>query len=192
MPRLNVGELLPDLTVDTVQKRHMKLSEIVGGKRTIFMVLRYIGCTVCRYDVHLLAQRYGEFQALGAQVVVVMQSPIATVEKDLVENIPPFYLICDPEQVIYKTLTISPAVSMEELIGDSLSSLQEKGVQASAAGFAHGDYEGIEEQLPAFFLVNGEMIAEEVHYAKHIMDMPSVDEMLEKITAYVRKPFFEK
>ena len=183
MPKLMVGDKLPDLTVDTVQQAKVKLSEIVGKKKTILMVLRYIGCTVCRYDVHLLTQRYGEFQAKGANVAVVMQSTAASARRDLAGAALPFSLICDPDQVIYKTFDIVPAASMDELLGDSLPKLREKGNAAGAAGFVHGEYEGIEEQLPAFLLVNGEMVVEEAHYAKTIMDMPTIDEMLAKLDA---------
>lgn len=181
MAKLVVGDKMPNFTVDTVFENGVTIEKIVDGKPTMFMVLRYIGCTVCRYDVHVLTQRYQEFTDKGVNVAVVMQSTPEIVQRDLDGATLPFYLICDSKQEIYNTLEINAAPSMEALLGDSLAKLQEKGAKAAAAGFAHGDYEGIEEQLPAFFFVNPDLTVKEAHYGKTIMDMPTVDEMLAKI-----------
>lgn len=59
-----------------------------------------------------------------------------------------------------------------------LDELKEKGAAAREAGFVHGDYEGNEMQLPAMFIVNEDGIIEYVRYAKNIMDMPKIDEVL--------------
>ena len=45
-------------------------------------------------------------------------------------------------------------------------------------GFIHGEYEGIEEQLPAFFYMDEELKVLSAHYAKGIGDMPTAEEML--------------
>lgn len=45
----------------------------------------------------------------------------------------------------------------------------------------HGVYEGNEQQLPAFFYVDGNGKVLVSHYAKTIVDMPSIDEMLAMI-----------
>lgn len=181
MARLTAGEKFPNFTVNTAFESGITTDQIIGGKPTMFMVLRYIGCTVCRYDVHVLTQRYQEFVEKGVNVAVVMQSKPEIVQRDLAGGTLPFHLICDEAQEIYKALEIQPAANMQELLGDGLELLKAKGAKAAEAGFAHGDYEGIEEQLPAFFYVDGEGVVKEAHYAKGIMDMPNVDEMLAKI-----------
>ncbi len=84
----------------------------------------------------------------------------------------------DPEQKIYQLLEIRPASSREEMIEGVLDRLKEKGAKAREAGFSHGDYEGNEQQLPAMFIVNEDGIVEYANYAKNIMDMPTVDEVL--------------
>ena len=181
MARLAVGEKFPNFTVDTAFENGLTIEKIVDGKPTMFMVLRYIGCTVCRYDVHVLTERYQEFVDKGVNVVVVMQSTPDKVQRDLAGGTLPFYLICDSKQEIYKTLDILPAKDMAELLGGDLEKLQAKGAKAAEAGFSHGDYEGIEEQLPAFFFVEPDLTVKEAHYGKTIMDMPTVDDMLAKI-----------
>ena len=181
MARLVKGDKFPNFTVNTAFENGLTIEKIVDGKPTMFMVLRYIGCTVCRYDVHMLTERYNEFTEKGVNVVVVMQSKPEIVQRDLAGGTLPFHLICDEAQEIYKTLEINAAASMPELLGDAMPKLQEKGAKAAAAGFVHGDYEGIEEQLPAFFYVDADLTVKEAHYAKNIMDMPTVDDMLAKI-----------
>ncbi len=181
MPRLNVGEKMPNFTVETAFIKETNFENLVDGKPTMFVVLRYIGCTVCRYDVHLLTERYNEFADKGVNVVVVMQSPASTVVRDLDGKELPFHFVCDEAQEIYKTLEINAAPDMQGLLGDTLPAVKEKVAKAGELGYAHGDYEGIEEQLPAFFYVDKDMTVIEAHYGKTIMDMPTVDEMLAKI-----------
>ncbi len=181
MSKLLVGEKMPNFTVNTVNENGVTIEKLVDGKKTMFMVLRYIGCTVCRYDVHLLTRKYQEFINKNVNVVVVMQSTPEIVQRDLNGEILPFNLICDEAQEIYKTLEINPAPDMPSLVGDGRALLKEKGTAATQAGFVHGDYEGIEEQLPAFFYVDKDLTVLEAHYAKSLMDMPTIDEMLAKI-----------
>ena len=179
MARICAGERFPEFVFNTHLRDGLSSAEVLRGK-TVFWVLRYIGCTVCRYDVHLIAQRYAEFCGKDAQVFVVMQSDRAHVEKDLSESEAalPFEIICDPDQSIYTLLAIEPAADMDALLGGQLERLMEKGEQAKACGFSHGDYEGNEQQLPAMFIVNEDGTVLYAHYAKTIMDMPTVDDVL--------------
>ena len=110
-----------------------------------------------------------------------MQSDTAHVKRDLEGFRIPFEIICDAKQEIYSELEVLPAESREQLVGDSLDKLKVKGAAAREAGFAHGDYEGNELQLPALFITDGELNVTYAHYGTNIMDMPSVDELLEMI-----------
>ncbi|MCR4855769.1 MAG: redoxin domain-containing protein [Erysipelotrichaceae bacterium] len=179
MPKIKAGDRFPEFTFQTAYEGEFNSLEALNGK-TVFWVLRYIGCTVCRYDVHLIAQRYDEFKEKEAQVFVVMQSDQQHVRKDLesTDTKLPFPIVTDPEQKIYQLLEIRPASSREEMIEGVLDRLKEKGAKAREAGFSHGDYEGNEQQLPAMFIVNEDGIVEYANYAKNIMDMPTVDEVL--------------
>ena len=180
MTKLNVGDKMPNLTFNTAYKNGVSIKDVLEGK-TIFWVLRYIGCTVCRYDVHVISERYDEIKAKGAKVLVVMQSDQAHVQNDLKDIQLPFDIICDNEMKIYNALSIEPAASMQELGGgaENLALLKEKGAKAAACGFSHGDYEGNEQQLPAMFIVEEDGTVSYAHYAKNIMDMPTVDGVLE-------------
>ena len=179
MTRIAAGDVFPDFTFDTHLHSGLTSRSVLKGK-TVFWVLRYIGCTVCRYDVHMIAKRYEEFKAKDAQVYVVMQSDREHVVNDLQNTgaVLPFEIICDPDQSIYNLLSIRAAESKEELLGDGLEKLQAKGAAAREAGFSHGDYEGNEQQLPAMFIVDEKGTVCYAHYAASIMDMPSIDDVL--------------
>jgi peroxiredoxin len=82
---------------------------------------------------------------------------------------------------IYELLSIEPAESMEKLAEEVGDALREKAKLARKAGFSHGDYEGNEQQLPALFIVNEDGTVAYAHYARNIMDMPSIDEVLEML-----------
>lgn len=179
MSKVRVNETFPVFEFSTAYEDDLNSRDILKGK-TIFWFLRYIGCTVCRYDVHLLQQRYEEFTEKGAQVYVAMQSNRDHVRKDLesTDTKLPFSIICDPEMKIYKLLDIVPAESMESLKLGVEDALKEKAGKARAQGFIHGDYEGDEQQLPALFIVDEDGTVEYAHYASNIMDMPLIDDVL--------------
>jgi len=162
---------------------HTTEEELSLHAKTIFYVLRYIGCPVCRLDVHTINERYEEFVRKDAQVCVVLQSDPAHVQKEMERSnetlkVP---VICDSECVIYDLLEIKEADNMLKLVGGNLLKMVSKGKEAGKKGYSHGDYEGREKQLPAVFIVNKEGITEYVHYAKNMTDLPSVDELLEKV-----------
>lgn len=178
MAKYQKGDQFPNLTIKTAYEPDRKVNDVLNGK-TIFWVLRYIGCPVCRLDVALIAERYEEFKAKGAQVFVVMQSDKEHIRESLKDTKLPFAIICDDDMKFYDTLAIAPAGSMDELAGKMLDKLQAKGALADEYGFQHGDYEGDEQQLPALFIVDESGIITYAHYAEELIDMPDIDEVLE-------------
>ena len=165
--------------MDTQNGHYEHLREMLNGK-TVLWVLRYIGCTVCRFDVHMIMKRYEEFTARNAKVIVVMQSDTAHLQNDLKQSdtVLPFEIIADPGQVIYRRLGINAAGSKEELLGSSAEQLKRKAAAAREVGFSHGDYEGDELQLPALFILDDQGTVLYSHYAETLMDMPGVDQVL--------------
>lgn len=186
MARLNVGDKMPNLTVNTAYETNKTIADIVNGKRTVFWVLRYIGCTTCRYDVHLFIERYQEFKDKDTQVVIVMQSLPERIQEDVREEMNgkklPFDIICDIDFHFYNTLEIKPATSKEELIGPDVEKMEKRRSAVKEAGFVHGEYEGDELQLPAMFITDGDLTVTNARYCKHITDMPTIDELLNMLS----------
>ena len=182
MPRINVGEKMPEFVFNTGYRTGVKLYDGTADK-TVLWVVRYIGCPPCRYDAHVIGQRIDEFKAKGANIFVLMQSDQAHIQEDLERTGEPdlaVEIIADPDMVIYKALDIKPAESMEALMGtpEDAAKLMAKGELVKAAGYTHGDYEGDEQQLPALFIIGKDGTVEVAHYARSMGDMPTVDEVL--------------
>ena len=179
MTVIKTGDVFPSFSFSTHLRDNLDTPGVLKGK-TVFWFLRYIGCTVCRLDVHLIASRYEEFKDKDAQVFVVMQSDRKHVADDLAKTGTelPFEIICDPDQKLYELLEILPAESKEALCGDGMEALKAKGALAKENGFVHGDYEGNEQQLPALFIVAEDGTVLYSHYAKELMDMPDVSDVL--------------
>ncbi|MCF0150321.1 MAG: redoxin domain-containing protein [Firmicutes bacterium] len=178
MARINVGDKFPNLTVNTTFQTGTTLHQLCAGKKTVIWVLRYIGCTVCHYDVQIAANRYSELTDKGAQVLFVMQSDQAHLAADYAQGALPFEIVSDPEMKFYEALEIKPADSMDALLGDRKEALMAKGAKAKEMGFVHGDYEGNEQQLPAMFIVAADGTVEYAKYAENIVDLPDFDEVL--------------
>ncbi len=186
MAKIKAGDKFPNFTYCTGWEDGKTTDGLFAkADKTVVWVLRYIGCTVCRLDVEMVKERYAEFQAKGAQVCFVMQSDQAHIRKEFGEDSAalPFDIVCDSAQEIYKTLDIQPAPSKLKLLGgiSEIGKMKKKADKCKTYGFEHGDYEGNELQLPAMFIVNREGTVEFAHYAKGIVDMPVIDEVLTKL-----------
>lgn len=175
MPKLTAEQVMPDFTFDTVYESGLILKEVTAkAKKTAIIFLRYYGCTLCQYDIHVLAQNHSKLIANGGQILIVLQSdPIKLAEK-LPKGSLPFDIICDPNQVLYKEFEIQPAASMAKM-ADGKTML--KIGKATTAGFKHGDYEGEELQLPATFILDENCVLSYVHYGKSAGDIPSISEL---------------
>jgi peroxiredoxin len=184
MAKLEEGNKIPDFQFHTASGLDTSASEVIKkAQKTVFWVLRYVGCTSCRYDIHVIKERYGEFVALGAQVLVVLQSRPEIVNADLKGDEVPYEIITDPDQKIYRQFSIEAAATKDGLRPSDPADVKKweaKRELVKAGGFVHGKYEGDENQLPALFIVDKAGNIEYAHYAANIADLPGIDEVLEK------------
>ena len=177
--KLIKGAKMPDFSyLSPYAEGEQSFAEYAQGKKTFVVFLRYFGCTVCRLDLHIFAQRMKEFQAKDCQLMVVLQSDPDLVKDEAPAGTFPYEIACNPSQSVYKQFEIEPAKSMAALIGGGLFSAVKKMSVAKKFGFSHGEYEGNEQQLPAMVLVDENGTIAFSHYAKNMTDMPSVDAML--------------
>ena len=181
MAKIKAGDQFPNLPIELLYQGPATMQDLFTAPKTILWCLRYLGCTVCRYDIHLAAQRYDEVKAKNARIVFMLQSEKSLLQEELKDVPLPFDIICDPSMKLYEELEIKPAKSMEALLGDQLEALKAKGAAAQAAGFSHGKYEGNEQQLPAMFIIGQDGIVQKAIYAETIMGLPNLNELLEML-----------
>ncbi|MBQ3588166.1 MAG: hypothetical protein II977_06320, partial [Oscillospiraceae bacterium] len=115
-------------------------------------------------------------------IVVVMQSKPEIVLRDMNGQTLPFHLVCDPTESLYKELEIGSwdPENRGEMNEEEAARMALKIAGMKENGYEHGDYEGNEQQLPAYFAVDGEMNVLEAHYARNLGDMPMANEVLAK------------
>lgn len=185
MAKLQVGDRMPDFSLTLAFEGECSSAEALKqAKHTIFWVLRYMGCTTCRYDIHTLAIAYDKFKAMDTQILVFLQSPTQTVEEETADNRLPFNVVCDPDMLVYQALEIKATETKEERMPkteEGKRKLAEKKKRVQECGFVHGKYEGNEQQLPAFFVVDPSGVVEYAHYAADSVDMPTAAEALDII-----------
>ena len=169
MPKLHVGEKMPDFTFDTPFEKGLTIGAVakkVEGK-TAVVFMRYYGCTMCQYDIHLFKTQHDKIAATGGQMLVVLQSDPGKIAAQQGPQALPFDIICDPEQKLYKQFDIRPAKSKLGMV-----SLKTIGKLGKAKAFTHGEYEGDELQLPAVFVVKPDLTLTHVHYGTSAGDVP--------------------
>lgn len=138
----------------------------------MLIFLRYLGCTMCQYELMVLIENNSKFIETGGQIIVFLQSPLET----LADEEFPFTVVSDENGDIYKLLDIKPAASKSELRGEKREKLDPviKGL-----GIQHGKYEGEELQLPAAFAVDRDLNVYYAKYGTEVADIPEVEEIIE-------------
>ncbi len=176
MPRLSVGDRMPDFFFDTPFEAGRTLAQTAARVRgkTALVFLRYYGCPLCQYDMHRYAEAHEQLTAGGGQMLVALQSAPEQLAGQLQPGQLPYEIICDPQQALYRQLAIAPAASQKELAG--LGTLF-KLAKARAAGYRHGAYEGEELQLPAVFVLDRALQLTAVHYGARVDDLPGPKEL---------------
>lgn len=176
MAKLEIGQMMPDFEyVTPFSVGHSLAVTAAAAPKTALVFLRYWGCPLCQYDIHLLAQAHKDLTAKGGQLLVVLQSdPKGLAEQLGSETALPFPIVCDPDQKLYRQFCIEPAASMMKM-----ADLKMVGriMKATKLGFKHGAYEGNEQQLPAAFVVDSERKVLYAHYAKSVSDMPDAAQL---------------
>ena len=177
MAKVTAGVKFPDFTYNTPYKTGLNISETVKKcKNTAIVFLRYYGCPICQYDIHSFKENYYMIENIDGQILIVLQSDREKLAKSLGKNDLPFDIICDPEMELYKKFEIGAAANMLKMVDFNTVG---KIAKATFEGIKHGEYEGIETQLPALFIVDNEMNVTFAHYGKAAGDVPDIEKIAE-------------
>lgn len=179
MPKISQGAKLENFTVNTVNAKNTSLSALVDRRgKTAIVFLRYYGCPLCQYDLIKYSENYAEISAGGNAIVAVLQSTPESIasQTDLAF---PFEIICDPDMLLYKELEIglmAPPADGSEPPAPTAEMMQLfKTIEDM--GISHGPDEGIEEQLPAWFIVDSQLNVTAAHYCATPFDLPTAQDL---------------
>lgn len=149
-------------------------ANLVDGKPTIFLLLRFFGCRITKVILWNICEQYQQIQQAGGQIVAVVQSCQEVLDRELKQWRIPFPLISDPEQIWYKMFDVSLAENQEQMLKGSAAIITE----AERLGLEKGEAEGNPLQLPATMLVDGNRIVQYIRYGECGMDVPDPEDMI--------------
>ncbi len=178
MSKIETGNVLEDFTFDTPFEKNKTLYELVSksNDKTALLFLRYYGCTLCQMDIHYFIKDYAKIKETGSQLIIVLQSKPESINQTTTPSDFPFEIICDQTGELYEKYEINPGLVETDLLGENTMSKIERAI---AEGFEHGEYEGNELQLPAYFILDKNSKVLKAHYGAFVDDTPSVNELVE-------------
>lgn len=137
----------------------------------------YIEQTQCPWIqlAHLADPSAQQSSARASRAFFGLQSPLDKLQQTEFS----FDIISDPKLELFKELEIVAAPSMEVLVSGTSMAKMDKAI---AAGYAHGEYEGDELQLPATFVVDENLKVLYAKYSKDLDDLPTIDDLSSVIT----------
>ena len=84
---------------------HVKLSEF-AGRPLLLIFLRHLACIACRAHLAEVQSRRGDFESLGAQILVVSFTPAKRAAAYLEKYPLPFDVVTDPELTAYRAFRL--------------------------------------------------------------------------------------
>lgn len=170
-----VGTPAPDLDVLDAAGEPLRLADL-RGHPVVLVFLRHLGCPLCRLEIAELRRRHDEFAALGATVVVVVDSPAERVAPFVRGEDVPFRLIGDPEHSLYRRYGVARG-GLRQIAAPGAA---RQTVRATLRGHLHGRFEGDERQLPAAFVIDEDGMVRLAHLGTHVGNTAPVEVLLEQ------------
>lgn len=156
--------------------------ETYQGKKIFLGFFRHAGCPFCNLRVHALTKVHQELKGKGLEMIFFFESKASVMLRSTFhQGVSPIPLISDPEKKIYTTYGLESSGIKSAI--SHITTFVQTAFRASAAGVpVHmmKDGESI-STMPAEFLINKDLVIEEVHYSERLNDRMNID----KIRAFV-------
>lgn len=123
-----------------------------------------------------MVKRADEFASRGLTIAAIFQSPAISVEGAFANPLPPFPLLCDPDERLYAAYGCESSLA-GYLDPRNLGEL----ARATANGILPGRMEGTKTRLPADFLLDEQHVVRVAFYAARIAEhipFDAVDDFL--------------
>ena len=164
MAPLSLGQAAPEFEATNWKGDTIRLSDY-AGKRLWLAFFRYASCPFCNLRVHDMIRRHEEFSNKGLAILTVFQSPPKRIARYVGKQDPPFPILCDPEERLYRLYELN--ASAKGLVSPSLGSQMAK---AAVLGFLPGRIDGTLTRLPGDFLIDEKGLLVDVFYARDISE----------------------
>jgi peroxiredoxin Q/BCP len=174
--QLQRGQIAPNFTVKDINDTVIALDDY-KNKKLLICFFRYAGCPFCNLMLHSFIERYPKLHQNGLEVVAFIQSPRKAIMEYPMQRQtpkPPFPIIADAEQVIYKLYDVDVSAAK---FAKGLVKAPKLLSELYRHHFPQGKIDGKLLLMPAFFLVGP--TAFQIHEAYYSPDfstmIPDVD-----------------
>ncbi len=107
--RLKLGDKVPDFWTRDINGQEVNSRKF--KKTTLIVFLRYAGCPFCNLAIYRLAHEHKLLKKSGCNVIAFVQSTEGNIEENIIqqqEMMPPFPIVSDQEQDVYRLFGVSP------------------------------------------------------------------------------------
>jgi|GEM_PF-404165 len=98
---LDINNQAPDFSLESHTGDTITLNQFMGNNHVILFFVRTTYCYACRQHVEQLARMYSEFQAKGAEVLVLVHATANEVKQYAKSVSAPFPVLADPDHTVY-------------------------------------------------------------------------------------------
>ena len=162
--KISRGQVAPTFVGSTSTGEPLSLEDFRGQKVWLGFY-RWSSCPLCNLRISEVITRYQEFEDAGIQLIAVFQSPAENVSKYVGQQQPPFPIVADPEQHLYKAYGVEMSVA-----AGLHPRVFTRTVQAAIRGFIRLNYDPPLFRIPAHFLVDPNGVVWKAYYGETITD----------------------
>lgn len=151
--RLKVGDKIPEFWARDISGKDVDSKKF--GEYTLLAFLRYAGCPFCNMAIVRLAHEHKLLKKEKCQVIAFIQSTTENIEKNVIARhtpVPPFPIVADQEQDIYKMFGVRPSVS--KMTAHTVRHMSHWIDAVFEKGFKQSNIDGEAFMVPAYFLVD--------------------------------------
>lgn len=169
--RLQPGDPAPPFTAVDFRGQACQFDDYKGQK-LLLAFFRYASCPLCNLRINALIHDYPQLHAQGLRILAVFQSPPERIGDYVGRQAPPFSLVADPDQRLYRLYGVSSSWAGFAMGGLRLGTL----IAAGTKGFLPGPMDGDKHRIPADFLIAPDQTIQGAHYGRDIGDhLPLAD-----------------
>lgn len=174
MATLNVGDPWPEFSLDMYGGGRLERSDLVG-QSSLMVLHRYAACPICSQQLAEFRVRHAELAACDLRTYFFFHSPLDKLTRYLPASLP-FAVVVDPDRELYQAVGVGSSM-LTMLDPRSMAAvLSAREYMDPKAAF--GDRDGPMSTLPASFIVDANGRVAATHYARHLGDRWTVDEIV--------------
>lgn len=162
---VKTGEEALDFTAETWKGETLELKSLSGSKVWLAF-FRYAACPLCNLRVHEMMKKNERYEEAGLKIVAVFQSPPEKMAEYVGKLDPPFPLIADPQEKLYKLygLGSSPVGFMNPGMLWKIAKAYKSGVLKIGAP------DGTVDRIPGDFLIDENGVVRDIFNGSDISD----------------------